>query len=268
LFVRDIASINRGLSISKAFGKASGALLNMDKCWGLWFGSWAGRADEPCGLNWTNDVLKICGIKFGQNSVEINWKSILEKFANAADLLSSRTLSLRSKSNYIQCMLCSKLWYAGSVLTISAEVTKKFQSVIFKVFWGKTMEWVNRETVHLSFKDGGFSVVSVELKLLALRIKHIVNLFHTEAKWSYFAIYWIGQYVRDFEPKFASNLIPHSSIIPDYYKEVLKMFCKIAKAVPNFKALSTKKIYLFLFNERKTVPRIVNKFPRINFTEA
>ena len=171
--------------------------------------------------------------------MEVNWKGILEKFATAAQLLSSRVLSFRSKSNHIQCMLGSKLWYAGAVLTISPEVTKKFQSVIFKVFWGKTMEWVNRDTLHLGLKDGGFNVVNVELKLLALRIKHIVNLFQTSAKWSHFAVYWIGQYLRDFEPKYASNLIPHSCTIPEYYKDVLKLFCKIAKAVPNYKALTT-----------------------------
>jgi hypothetical protein len=50
------------------FGSTSGSKLNHDNCWGIWLGALKTRNDKPFGINWTNDVHKLCGIKFGKQT--------------------------------------------------------------------------------------------------------------------------------------------------------------------------------------------------------
>ncbi len=55
---------------------------------------------------------------------------------------------------------------------------------------------------------------------------------HT-AKWTYFAIYWIGLPLRKYNSKFASLKIPHSEHIPEFYKRGLNILIEFKNIAPD-----------------------------------
>ena len=62
---------------------------------------------------------------------------------------------------------------------------------------------------------------------------HLYKLFsNQEAKWTYFAKYWIGIHLRKFNASFASNLVPHSDYVPPFYRVCLTVFDNFFGIVP------------------------------------
>ena len=56
------------------FEKGSGSKLNLNKCEGLWLGSWRDRAEAPVAINWTSTKIKVLGIFIGNAGIEeANW---------------------------------------------------------------------------------------------------------------------------------------------------------------------------------------------------
>jgi hypothetical protein len=269
VMVRDALSIKKVFDICDLFGLASGSMLNLKKCWGVWLGAWKHRTDAIFNIRWTNDYKKVCGLEFGNGDTSsANWGKILAKFEKAVNLYSMRNMSLMYKSNMIQMVLCSKLWYVGAVIDLPDEYRKKFERFIFKFFWGGKPEAVNRETMYNELHNGGLKIVNIELKIMALHVKHIVKIFTTDAKWRYFAIYWLGHSLRSIEPAFADNLIPHSLNTPTFYRTALMYFRRSIAGHPNVKNLVTKMIYSRLMSNNLTVPRVVGKYPRVDFVEV
>ena len=194
-----------------------------------------------------------------------NWTSILPKVEQIINMYSQRHLSFLAKSNVIQTLVCSKLWYVGTVLQIPKHICKKITRLLFKFFWGKKVECVNRNTMQLPLNEGGFKIVNILNKIRAFHVKHICNMFQTEAKWYYFAVYWLGMSLRNFNPDFASNLIPHSENIPQFYLQALVQFKAIIQTDTNFSDITTKKLYVMLMERNTVIPRIIGKYPRVDF---
>ena len=89
--------------------------------------------------------------------------------------------------------------------------------------WKGQQDRVRRDAPSQPTGDSGQDV-SISIKLKAFRIKHILHLIFREsnAKWTFFAIYYVGFHLRKWNPAFASNLIPHSSEIEPFYSQVWK----------------------------------------------
>ena len=57
------------------YERGSGAKLNMDKCKGLWLGSWNGRTDSPVNISWSSIKVKVLGVFLGPGNLEEeNWR--------------------------------------------------------------------------------------------------------------------------------------------------------------------------------------------------
>lgn len=52
------------------FEKASGAKINLDKCEGLWLGSWRHRLDAPVAIRWNCIKIKVLGVFIGPGDLE------------------------------------------------------------------------------------------------------------------------------------------------------------------------------------------------------
>ena len=103
-------------------------------------------------------------------------------------------------------------------------------------------------------------------KLQAFDVVHVVNLLFSEndAKWKYFAVFFAGQALQKWEPAFASNLIPHSGVIPPFYTEVLinfkLMFCEImGEEMSALRASSTRGVYGKFLAHKNVVPLVEQK---------
>ena len=271
IIITTLNSGQRVFKITKDFGRASGTLLNLNKCWGIWLGAWRNRTDAPFGIKWTNKSRKVCGVQIGNGDIIAeNWNSILLKMEKTVNWYSQRNLSYLAKSNIIQAVLCAKLWYVGATLKLPQEIYKKFEKLIFKFFWGDKPEPVSRNTMFQSLEKGGFNIVNIALRLDALHVKHLCSVFKTEAKWKYFTIYWLGYNLRSIEPEFASNLIPHSEYTPSFYVEALTKFKSIVHTTctTEIEQLTTRKLYLTLLSKIVELPKIIWKYPRVDFTKV
>ena len=128
-------------------------------------------------------------------------------------------MSFKSKSYVINMLALSKLWYLGSTNLMSNHYLKLSERSVFDFVWNNKSESLKCETMYLPFKLGGQNLVNISLKLDCLLLKHIKHLITgCTAKWTFFAIYWIGLYLRKYNSQFSSLNIPHSDSIPAFYK--------------------------------------------------
>ena len=120
----------------------------------------------------------------------------------------------------------------------------------------------------LDFEEGGLKIPNLKTKFQALYLSHLQKLIcESEAKWTYFAKYWIGLQLRKFNPSFACNNFPHSEYVPMFYKECLSSLELFLKICPNHKFgnTRTKTFYNFLLTTIIVKPKILTLCPNINF---
>ena len=260
-------SVRNILKLCKLFGKASGSKLNMTKTKGMYLGKWKSREDHPFGISWI-DSMKLLGTKLGNKlSDDQIWFATFSKLQKLLNNCKTRKLSLRSKSYVINCLACSKLWYLGSTTIMPEHYLKLLRRCIFQFLWNSKSEPLSRDTIYLHFKLGGQNIVNIDLKLKTLLLKHIQSLIAgNKAKWTYFAIYWLGMYLRKYNLEFASLKIPHSDYIPPFYKKCLDTLREF-ESIPNAKLgnLSCKEMYKILLNSNKTHPRIESIHANISY---
>ncbi|KAL7852903.1 hypothetical protein SRHO_G00186880 [Serrasalmus rhombeus] len=85
LFVRSDQSLRLALDMVQAFGKASGAALNLGKSVVKYFGRWTDRKDAAGGLALSDGPLKILGVSFMQEgAARANWEQRLSQAEDGA----------------------------------------------------------------------------------------------------------------------------------------------------------------------------------------
>ncbi|KAL6481307.1 hypothetical protein MHYP_G00093870 [Metynnis hypsauchen] len=98
LFVRSDQSLRLALDMVQAFGKASGAALNLGKSVVKYFGRWTDRKDAAGGLALSDGPLKILGVSFMQEgAARANWEQRLDIARRKMGLWKSRSLSFLGK---------------------------------------------------------------------------------------------------------------------------------------------------------------------------
>ena len=265
-------SIRKVFHLVDLFGLASGSKLNKEKTWGIWLGGWKNCRDKPFDINWTNSSRKLCGVFLGNNDVIYdNWNNRIKKVSDAINIHSERALSIRGKSVLIQSVICSKIWYIGCILSLPSGIARRIQSAIFKFVWSNKPEPVKRTLMYSDYNEGGMSIVNVSAKLDAFHIMHLYKLLKGhEAKWTYFAIYWLGYKLRKFVPAFASNSIPHSFYRPTFYCSAFSQFEKIVRLVPDIMTrndITVKFFYNILLKGIVTQPLIITTYPLVVFNK-
>ena len=151
---------------------------------------------------------------------------------------------------------------------MSVHYIKKFQKCIFSFLWNGKVEPLARKTAHLSKLSGGLNVVNIDLKLKALRLKHMQDIVNNkDVKFVKFSVYWMGYSLRCYNNKLASLTIPHSDLLSPFYSyclHVLKLFKD--KCTDNeIGCLSTKILYNLLLESEEYVPIIVQRSPNTEF---
>lgn len=129
-------------------------------------------------------------------------------------------------------------------------------------------EALTREVLYSSVLQGGVGIVNISDKLQAFHVKHVRDLLAgTPAKWRYLAIYFVGLSLRDYDPSFPSNLIPHSLAPTAFYKLVLASFCRfMAMDYPaGIVGVTFKTVYWHIQQDKNIVPRVVGKVPASDF---
>ena len=269
-------SIQKVLVLAELYGLASGANLNKNKSNAMWLGQWEGRRDTPYGLNWV-ECSKIMGIYFSNNiehCTNINWNKCINKLRATLNDAKYRNLYFIGSALYSNVMALSKVWYQSSTLLMNTNQLTSINKCMFNFIWNGRAEWIKRETLYLNKYEGGINLVNVESKLKAFQVKHVLTLIDTKynAKWKWFACYWIGFNLRKFDKELGSNLIPHSVDRPAYYDRCMKVFKEVENILGDNKNIidvkSVKEIYGVFLNHKKIIPRIVTINKDVNFKKV
>lgn len=97
LVLTDIHSIDNIKSLFTDFETVSGIAININKCKGLWFGTWSDLPQNYGGFSWTSNHLKILGTLIGKNT-KCQWDNIIDKVRKASFCWNGRHLSLYGKA--------------------------------------------------------------------------------------------------------------------------------------------------------------------------
>ena len=258
------------------FEKGTGSKLNLSKCEGLWLGAWRHRSDAPVPITWTLIKIKVLGIVLGPGQIDnLNWAPRLEAVGKCLDSWRSRSLTFGGKSLVSNALALSRVWYVASLVHMPSCFLSNINSLVFNFFWSGKRDLVARNVVFQSRVNGGFSVVSAELKVQSLLIQWIKRFASSPSGWVDLMTYWfllrfnalpLEVFSRpfDFDP----------DVLPPFYSALLKAWRAIGgsgssaglvTAASSGRPLSIdsctcKCCYDLLLSMRPCIPHCVIKF--------
>ena len=260
ILVSSLSSVYKLLDISRRFGQASGAQLNLAKCFCILLGKF-----RTMGLESLQGIIcrpfgKILGIMHGiGNMQQENWERVQGKFKDTIISHRDRKLTLKGKAVIFNSMMASKLWYVGAIKTISKELLRQFNVNLNEFIWQGGMCLIRRPVLELPDYSGGVGLINIELKLKAFLIRHIVQYFVGDFHpWKAFAKYWIELDIWKYDPQITHLSGPHSLDKPEFYKVAVSCFRTFRDSFPliPFPQLTVKKIYELLLSQRDEKPNI------------
>ena len=260
------------------FEKGTGSKINLDKCEGLWLGSWRNRLSGPVANRWTSTRIKVLGVFIGFGSLdEENWRPRIEAVDKCLASWRSRSLSYEGKAIVVNALALSRLWYVGSLVPIPDWALAELNSLVFKFFWSGKKDLVSRQVVIQPKSVGGFGLVSVALKIYALLIQWVRRLLDPRGAWASLLSFWCSL-------RFGSNPLSMLSRptgasfdrLPPFYKSVFDAW-KFAGGYfsPRLNGLvvgfgsescalvssaTVKSVYSFLLSACAATPHCVLKF--------
>ena len=198
------------------FKRGTGSKLNVGKCEGLWLGSWRNRLDAPVPILWNSDKIKILGVYIGNGDMdEANWRPRIQAVEKCLASWRSRSLSLSGRVLIINALALSRIWYVASLVVIPSWAKMELNTLIFNFFWGGKRDLVARNVIIHPKDMGGFSMVSIELKVYALSIQWVRRLFSSSNGWISLLTFWffdrfgVGPSVVFADPfRFSPDLLP------------------------------------------------------------
>lgn len=179
VFVQDLDSVARLLTLLQKFKKLSGLEINTTKTEGMWLGRWKNKTDMPFGFRWPRDPIKALGIFFSYDENKTNELNFAEKIRNLEKTLNSwkrRKLTLYGKINIVKTLGLSKLIYNASVLVIPEHFIKQIEKIIFDFIWDGKPAKIKKSTIIGEKKQGGLKMIDFNILNKALKVAWIPRL--------------------------------------------------------------------------------------------
>lgn len=178
--------------VYSSFEKGTGAKLNLNKCEGLWLGAWRNRSDSPIAISWTSHKIKVLGVFIGYGNLdEANWRPRIDAVERCLNSWRSRSLSFSGKALIINALALARIWYVASLVHMPAWVLLELNKLVFNFFWSGKRDLVARNVLFHPYDLGGFSVVSVQLKVHSLLAQWVRRLSVSPNGWVYLLTYWL-----------------------------------------------------------------------------
>ncbi|KAI4890805.1 hypothetical protein NFI96_030933, partial [Prochilodus magdalenae] len=224
LFVCSDQSLRLALDVVQAFGKASGAALNLGKSVVKYFGSWTDRRDTAGGLALSNGPLKILGVSFmSEGAARANWEERLAKARKKLGLWKARSLSFLGKVLALKVDVLPSLLYLAHVYPMPRCMRRGLTRDVFNLVWGGRYEYVKREVMYLGKDKGGRDVPDFPLKLDCLFFAQLCTRLAAPLQHphQYFVRLWLSWPLRPLLSTW-SNSGPKAETLPDYYKHLVR----------------------------------------------
>ncbi|KAI4900112.1 hypothetical protein NFI96_030424, partial [Prochilodus magdalenae] len=224
LFVCSDQSLRLALDTVQAFGKASGAALNLGKSVVKYFGNWADRRDAAGGLALSDGPLKILGVSFMvEGAARANWEERLTLARRKMGLWKARSLSFLGKVLALKVDVLPSLLYLAHVYPMPRNMRRGLTRDVFNLVWGGRYEYVRREVMYLGKDKGGRDVPDFPLKLDCLFFAQLCARLAAplEHPHQYFVRLWLSWPLR-FMVNTWSNSGPKAETRPDHYKHLVR----------------------------------------------
>ena len=260
------------------FEKASGAKINLDKCQGLWLGSWQHRLDAPIAIRWTSLKIKVLGVFSGNGNLdEANWRPRLEAVENCLSSWRSRSLSFQGKALVVNALVLSRIWYVASLIHMPPWVLKKLNTLCFKFFWSGKKDLVARAVVCQPLDSAGLSVVHTEFKTHGLLVQWVRRFVTSPNAWVSLMTFWyfdrfgasaieVFSSPFDFEPSllppFYRSLLLAWRVVGGFYSDSLNSLAigSHTDASHSVVSLTCKFVYNFILSSKAVSPHCIEKF--------
>ena len=271
--------IKESFNVYDKYESASGAKLNLDKCKGLWCGSWKGRTDPPVCLQWSSESLVCLGITIGHGDLShANWDKRLDNFSKVIQSWRQRSLSYSGKALVLNALALSGLWYTASILPIPNWVLAFLKAKITSFFWSRRYARIYENTLMQPQSRGGFNLVSPKLKGKALHIIWVRRYVCHPSKWCAFFSYFVcNSFLDGPDSVLASPAFYPLDRLPSFYRSVLESWATIGGHCPAGQrdyviprppsdqplpvlALTTKLAYTILVDQASLPPPCITSF--------
>ena len=191
LVVTSARAILAVFAVYSLYERGLGARLNMDKCEGLWLGSWNGCTDSPVNISWSSFKVKVLGVFLGPGNLEEeeNWRPRITAVDSALNSWRQRSFSYQGKALVINALALSRVWYVAPLIHVSRWVGAELNTLIFKFFWRGKRDLLARCVVVQPFCLGGFSVVDFQCKVLALHVQWVCRFVSSPSSWVSFMVF-------------------------------------------------------------------------------
>lgn len=188
----DIASVFRVFS---RYAALSGALLNVQKSHLLPVGNFVvpGQCDVP-----VCSSCRILGIPFGCDGVSATaWSGVVSAVKELIKQAELFDFSYKERAYIIRAKFCAKIWHLGQVQPPSQLIARKLHTLLYCFFWKNRAAVLNRSTLQLSPRSGGWSLPDVVVMCRCMCLKALLKtLRETDTPQCVLAVYFCSVLTR------------------------------------------------------------------------
>jgi hypothetical protein len=218
----NVKSIKSVLDSFEAFGKASGAKVNVTKSTIMGIGKWANKTDFPFQLQQVNK-LKVYGIEYWCKPTykqTTMWNKLKDKIASMLNRYKYKTTTIFGRSIVVNTFVISKLIYIANVFPVPIDVIRDINKQIRRFIFSRTIHSIKHSTLIQDKWSGGISLQDIATKIKALRIKYVGEMVKNAAQYP-LAHYYIGIRISDV-CKLNNSAPHHFGSLPLFYKECIQ----------------------------------------------
>ena len=192
------------------------------------FGNWVDKLDWP--LDWIKPVKaeKIFGIFIFDaydEMLKLNWDFRFKKFSNAIFAWSPRVLdTLQQRVEVIRMFSLSRVYYVASILPMTPNIVKKFESLMGKFIWNKSgrILRIALEDIKNKKTGGGLQLPCLAFMANSLRLSQCVRLINSGDKKSLQHLsFWLGDLLGTLIPDIGQG--NSAVLIPEYFNHVAEV---------------------------------------------
>ena len=234
-FLKDKLSYISLFEILKSIEELSGLKVNHEKTELLALGNNTLR-DVDFPKHTICEVIKILGVYFGYDIRQrdsLNFKQTLKAVKKSLNMWKWRGLSLLGRIQIVKTFAVPKLMYRASVLTISKELIKEANSIIYGFIWnGK--DKIKRHALISDLNKGGLKMLDIESMIKAKRVvclKKFLEDYPSSWKTIFDKILSPigGRFILNCNFDTTKLRVP----LPAYYKECLDAWSEINNITPS-----------------------------------
>ena len=173
LFLKNMSSLNKSLSITDDFKRVTGLGLNRIKCLGLGLGGLVIENPETEGLTWLNedDNIRLLGVFFNAkieaSLIEQNHQNKIREIREVLSYWARRNVSILGKGLVNKIHVLSKINNIIQPLSLPVSVLELIDQLMFSFLWSndfsarRVTERVKRDILCLPVQEGGIDMISV-----------------------------------------------------------------------------------------------------------